>query len=223
MTLALAIDTSTPAVSVAIGRLDRATGTTVLAREVLVDARAHAEQLTPLIRTALDRSGIAPGDLGAVVAGLGPGPFTGLRVGLVTAAAMGHALGIPCYGQCSLDAIGATVAGTDPVLVATDARRKEIYWGLYASGRRLAGPGVAKPANLPPEAAAAVRATGAGAVQYASTLGLPLVDGHDHPDPAELLTLAAERILTGRAGDDLTPLYLRRPDVHVAAPATPTP
>ena len=86
-------------------------------------------------------------DLDAVVVGCGPGPFTGLRVGMATAAAYGHALGIPVYGVCSLDAIGVDTAGD--VLVVTDARRREVYWARYRDGVRVDGPAVNAPADVP--------------------------------------------------------------------------
>ncbi|HYR15797.1 MAG TPA: tRNA (adenosine(37)-N6)-threonylcarbamoyltransferase complex dimerization subunit type 1 TsaB, partial [Mycobacterium sp.] len=102
-TVILAIDTATPAVTAAIVSLD---GVEVLAERVTIDTRAHAEQLTPNVLGALADAGRSVNDLGAVVVGCGPGPFTGLRVGMASAAAYGHALGIPVYGVCSLDAIG---------------------------------------------------------------------------------------------------------------------
>ena len=104
-TVILAIDTATPAVTAGVVRRD-AENVEVLAEQVTVDARAHAEQLTPNIVGALADAGLTAEDLDAVVVGCGPGPFTGLRVGMATAAAYGHALGIPVHGVCSLDAIG---------------------------------------------------------------------------------------------------------------------
>ena len=98
----------------------------------MVDARAHGELLAPGIEWVLAEGGVRPADLTAIVAGLGPGPFTGLRVGLVTAASMGQALAVPTYGVCSLDGIGALTS--DVTLVATDARRKEVYWAVYDRG-----------------------------------------------------------------------------------------
>ena len=106
-TVILAIDTATPAVTAGVVKLD---GVEVLAERVTVDARAHAEQLTPNVLAALADAGLTVDDLGAVVVGCGPGPFTGLRVGMATAAAYGHALNIPVYGVCSLDAIGNQTA-----------------------------------------------------------------------------------------------------------------
>src|SRR4051812_37296571 len=101
----------------------------LVAESIVVDARAHGEQLAPGIAAVLAEAGVRPRDLAAIVAGLGPGPFTGLRVGLVTAGVLGDTLGIPSYGVCSLDGLGAGTTGE--VLVATDARRKEVYWAAY--------------------------------------------------------------------------------------------
>ena len=118
-----------------------------LAERRTVDPRAHGELLAPADRgRSSTKPGVRPADLAAIVAGLGPGPFTGLRVGLVTAASMGQALGIPTYGVCSLDALGRA-AGPGRVLVATDARRREVYWATYLDGVRVTGPDVAKPAD----------------------------------------------------------------------------
>lgn len=208
--LVLVVDTSTPAVTAAVVRL-AAAGPEVLGAEVTVDARAHGEKLAPAVRASLGVAGIGAAELTAIVAGTGPGPFTGLRVGLVTATAMGQTLGIPCYGVCSLDGIGAA-AGPGTVVVATDARRREVYWALYADGVRTDGPQVSKPAELP-GIASADRAAGDGALRYADQLGLPVQPEPRYPRAAALVALAADRIRAGAPGDQLTPLYLRRPDV----------
>lgn len=121
--LVLAIDTATPAVTAAVVRRDD-TGIAVAGQRVRVDARAHAELLTPNVLASVAEAGLRMADLDAVVVGCGPGPFTGLRVGMATAAAYGHALGVPVHGVCSLDAIGVLTTGE--VLVATDARRREV-------------------------------------------------------------------------------------------------
>jgi tRNA threonylcarbamoyl adenosine modification protein YeaZ len=111
--LVLAIDTATPAVTAGVVELEQQS-TTVLAERVTQDARAHGELLTPHVLDAVSRSGITLRDLTAVVCGVGPGPFTGLRAGIVTAAALAHSLDIPAYPVCSLDAIAAdSVAGPD--------------------------------------------------------------------------------------------------------------
>ncbi|HEX9338173.1 MAG TPA: tRNA (adenosine(37)-N6)-threonylcarbamoyltransferase complex dimerization subunit type 1 TsaB, partial [Pseudonocardiaceae bacterium] len=100
--IVLAIDTATPAVTAGLVRLDPTTE--VLATRVTVDARAHGELLTPHITAVLAEAGIGFDLVDAIVCGTGPGPFTGLRVGMVTAASLGHALGVPVHGVCTLDA-----------------------------------------------------------------------------------------------------------------------
>ncbi|UQX87912.1 tRNA (adenosine(37)-N6)-threonylcarbamoyltransferase complex dimerization subunit type 1 TsaB [Jatrophihabitans telluris] len=234
--LALVLDTATPAVTTGIVRFDGGS-IRVLAESITVDAKAHGELLSPSIRSVLEAAGLRPDELDAVVAGVGPGPFTGLRVGLVTAAAFADAIGVPTYGQCSLDAIGmAAGLPADPladaappsqavpsgagvpsgleILVATDARRKELYWARYRDGLRVGDPDVARPAEL--ELAGLTAMAGAGARLYAAELGLPLLD-HDHPRVAELATLVADRVAGGAPAEVLTPLYLRRPDAVVPA------
>jgi tRNA threonylcarbamoyl adenosine modification protein YeaZ len=200
--LVLAIDTATPVVTagvVADGEL--------LAERVTVDPRAHAERITPNVLGALADAGRRMADLGAVVVGCGPGPFTGLRVGMATAAAYGHALGIPVYGVCSLDAIGGQTSGE--TLVVTDARRREVYWARYREGIRTGGPAVDAPASVDPGGAQAV----AGSPEHAALFGLPLC-GPSYPTPIGLLGAV------GEWSDNpvpLVPLYLRRPDAKTLA------
>src|SRR3954453_9304389 len=126
--LVLVLDTSTPAVTAALAAV-RPDRVEILAERVTVNGRAPGELLAPQIHAVLTAGGATPADLTAVVAGLGPGPFTGLRVGLVTAVAFVQALNIRGYGVCSLDALGHGAAGH--AFVATDARRKEVYWAEY--------------------------------------------------------------------------------------------
>ncbi len=206
--LALVIDTSSAAVTAGVAEVASGVAPRVLAQQVIIDARAHGERLAPSIQASLAEACVRFPDLAAVVAGTGPGPFTGLRVGLVTAAAIGDATGLPTYGVCSLDAIAAVHADCADLLVAGDARRKEVYWARYRHGIRTAGPEVTKPAELSTEAAAMA---GAGARLYADVLGLPLLE-EDYPPVAGLATVAAERVLNRAPGEPLTPLYLRRPD-----------
>jgi tRNA threonylcarbamoyl adenosine modification protein YeaZ len=210
--LFVVVDSATPAVTAALAEL-RQDRVEILARRVSVDARAHGELLAPGIHGVLRDADVKPAELAAIVAGLGPGPFTGLRVGLVTAAALGDALGIPTYGVCSLDGLGWGQAGT--VLVATDARRKELYWALYSDGERIAGPAVDKPDVVAERAAeaGAQRAVGDGAQRY--PLGLTTADEPRYPRPEALAALAADRIRAKAPGEPLTPLYLRRPDATV--------
>lgn len=204
MSIVLALDTSTPAVTAGIVARP---GLEVLAERVTVDARAHAERLTPNVLAALAEAGLAMADLDAVVVGCGPGPFTGLRAGMVTAAAYGHALGIPVHGVCSLDAIGVRTAGE--TLVVTDARRREVYWARYRDGFRTGGPGVNAPADVDPGAARAV----AGSREHAAPFGLPLCEPV-HPTSAGLVAAVSE---WSENPAPLVALYLRRPDAKPMA------
>ncbi|MDT4983863.1 MAG: tRNA threonylcarbamoyladenosine biosynthesis protein TsaB [Pseudonocardiales bacterium] len=203
--LVLAIDTSSAAVTAAV--LDVSSDEVLIrAQRVTLNSRGHGEYLAPAVAECLAEVGAAPGDLAAIVAGTGPGPFTGLRVGLVTAAVMADVLGIATYGVCSLDAIPGSYAGS--LLVATDARRKEIYWARYLGGARIEGPVVSRPADVVTGSGAMA---GAGALLYADTRGLPLIE-QDFPSAAALVQRAADRIRTAAPTEPLTPLYLRRPD-----------
>jgi tRNA threonylcarbamoyl adenosine modification protein YeaZ len=217
----LTIDTATAAVTAGVVLLEPGSAL-VLAEQVTVDARKHGEALAPGIEAALAEAGIGAPDVGAVVAGVGPGPFTGLRVGLVTAAAYADALGLPTYAVCTLDALahGALESlayeSTGDLLVAADARRREVYWALYTpDGDRVHGPAVDSPADVQAWLAARsnppVAATGAGAEVYNEVFGLQTV-GSGRPAVAALAALAADRVLSGAPSEPLTPLYLRRPD-----------
>ncbi|MGA9489110.1 MAG: tRNA (adenosine(37)-N6)-threonylcarbamoyltransferase complex dimerization subunit type 1 TsaB [Mycobacterium sp.] len=202
MSLVLAIDTATPAVTA--GLVD---GGSVLAERVTHDARAHAERITPNVLAALADAGCAIAEVGAVVVGCGPGPFTGLRVGMATAAAYGHALDVPVYGVCSLDAIGVQTTGE--VLVVTDARRREVYWARYRDGVRTDGPSVSAPADVDPGSARSV----AGSPDHAVLFGLPCIEPR-YPTAAGLVAAVAEWSPQPSA---LVPLYLRRPDAKTIA------
>jgi tRNA threonylcarbamoyladenosine biosynthesis protein TsaB len=214
--LVRALDTATPASTAAVAEVTGA-GMRGIAERRTVDARAHGELLAPEIAAVLDEAGMRPRDLGAIVAGIGPGPFTGLRVGLATAASMGHALRIPTYGVCSLDALGLA-AGPGRVLVATDARRREVYWATYADGHRTRDPDVARPADV---VAHVDRAVGEGALRYSALFGVPIDELLLYPPGAALVSLAADRIRRGAPAERLTPLYLRRPDAVASAPRKP--
>ena len=212
MPLLLALDTSSATVSVALLEAGP-DGVTVLAERASDPAAGtgrHGELLTPSIRDVLAGAGREPRELTAIAAGTGPGPFTGLRVGLVTARVLGLALGVPVHGVCSLDALAAAVdlpAGTEFV-VATDARRREVYWARYAAGPlpvRLSGPEVGPPSSV--RRMPGVPVAGRGALLHPAELGEPL--GPLDPPAAQVGRLAA-------AGAALPPepLYLRRPDAR---------
>ncbi|MDN4475037.1 tRNA (adenosine(37)-N6)-threonylcarbamoyltransferase complex dimerization subunit type 1 TsaB [Demequina sp. SYSU T00192] len=176
----------------------------VRARRSAFNPRGHAELLSGLVEEALGEAGVARTDVTRIVVGTGPAPFTGLRVGLMTARTLGHVWGVPVEGVCSLDAIGAAHGGE--VTVVADARRKEVYWAAYRDGVRVSGPAVSAPGDVP--VAGAV--VGRGALLYPDAFP-GAVEGD--PDPA-LLVGAADRLRA--AGDEMPtePLYLRRPDVH---------
>ena len=217
----LALDTSSPTVAVA---LHDDSG-------VLVDLTSersmkHAEQLAPLIERALGEVAAARHDVTAIAVGVGPGPFTGLRVGLVTARTLAHVLQVPVYGVCSLDVIAVQALAEQPLgeldgadgadaaqglVVATDARRKEVYLARYdAAGGRLEGPVVDKPAALATEGPVA----GEGAVLYPEAF--PHARGPARPSAGWLARCVAEELAELRDPD---PLYLRRPDA--VSPAAP--
>ncbi|MEO3799137.1 tRNA (adenosine(37)-N6)-threonylcarbamoyltransferase complex dimerization subunit type 1 TsaB [Nonomuraea sp. B1E8] len=205
--LVLAFDTATPAVTAALHDGER-----VLAESTTIDARRHGELLAPTIERVLAESGASLRDVTAVVAGSGPGPYTGLRVGLMTAQGLSTTLGVPSYGVCTLDAVAFGSGLTEPFLVATDARRKEVFWGRYADMRtRVEGPFVNRPAEVPVEGLPVV---GAGAALYPEILG----NGSDvppYPSAGALAALAAGRLAEGAPLDPPRPIYLRRPDAVV--------
>lgn len=209
--LLLALDTATPAVTVAVHD-----GTTVLAEASTVDARRHGELLLPSVDRVLSAAGVAIGEVTGVVVGVGPGPYTGLRVGLVTAAVLGEATGVPVHGICTLDGIAHAAAQeglTGPFVVATDARRKEVYWARYADARtRTTEPAVDRPADIADQVAG-LPAVGAGALLYPDTF--PNVHEPEHVSAAALAALAAERLGKGEELPAPRPLYLRRPDAQV--------
>lgn len=190
--LVLAIDTATPAVTA--GVVDACPDAlTVLAEQVTVDARAHGELLTPHVLDAAREATVTLDQLDAIVCGVGPGPYTGLRAGMVTAATLSHALGIPAYPVCSLDAIAASAEPEGPFVVITDARRREVYWATYdQAGTRTGGPHVNQLADIESPLTERVE--------------------HAHPSPLGLVRAAGDDLFSGAQPAPLTPLYLRRPD-----------
>ncbi|NIY67457.1 tRNA (adenosine(37)-N6)-threonylcarbamoyltransferase complex dimerization subunit type 1 TsaB [Streptomyces malaysiensis] len=213
--LLLALDTATPAVTVALHD-----GSAVIAESSEVDARRHGELLLPAVHRTLKEVGTELGAVTEIVVGAGPGPYTGLRVGLVTAATFGAALGVPVHGLCTLDGIAyaAGRAGLEgPFVVATDARRKEVYWARYDDARtRATEPAVDHPADLA-ERIAGLPAIGAGALLYPAAFadvppGMP-----EHQSAGALASLAAEKLARGEELPPPRPLYLRRPDAKVPA------
>jgi len=216
--LVLALDTATPAVTAGVVEVTPgATATRGL--RVAHDARKHGELLMPGALAACADAGVALSEIDAVVVGAGPGPFTGLRVGMVTAAALGDALGVPVHGVCSLDAIAADVGEVDgPLLVVTDARRREVYWAAYDRGVRVSGPHVDAPAVLVARIPGLGAAAAAGA--SATATGLPVLPP-EAPTPAGLVACAVDALRAGARPGPLEPLYLRRPDAVAPGPRKP--
>ena len=203
--LILGLDTST---QVQVGLSD---GTQVLASQTYDDPKQHVEQLAPVLSAMIARAGVSMSELTGVVVGVGPGPFTGLRVGIATARVLGTVLGIGVRGVCSLDALAAQWQRTDPpqgeFVVATDARRKEVYWARYdASGGRIDGPSVGKPDQLPELPVAGPALLVHPELQSAPNAPLRLDGG--------IVALAGP----GLPDAGIEPLYLRSPD---AAPPGP--
>jgi tRNA threonylcarbamoyl adenosine modification protein YeaZ len=202
----LAFDTATAQVTVALHD-----GGLVVAAYDASESMRHGEMLAPGIAEVLARAGAISQDITAVAVGVGPGPFTGLRVGLVTARTMALALGIPVYGVCSLDVLAAEAldAGLDDFVVATDARRKEVYVATYAEGRRVSGPDVARPADVASDGPV----VGRGALLYPDAF--PKARAPEHPSAAVLCDVVVrERFELV----DPEPLYLRRPDTMAPRP-----
>lgn len=204
----LVLDTSTPAVTAALVAVDAGVPA-VLAERVVVDGRRHGELLAVGLREVLTE----PVD--AVVVGVGPGPFTGLRVGIVTAAAFAAARGVPALGVCSLDGLAGPSTG-----VVTDARRREVYWARYdATGARVDGPHVGAPAVAAAGLAGVDRVVGAGAHLYPDAfVGVEVAAEPRYPSPGLLAAGAVRRHLAGDLPLPLTPLYLRRPDAEEPRP-----
>jgi tRNA threonylcarbamoyl adenosine modification protein YeaZ len=200
----LALDTATPATTVALAEHG-----TVLAEYTAIEPRRHGEVLAVAIQTVLNKAGAAMRDIRQVAVGVGPGPYTGLRVGVVTGRALGGALQVPVVGVCTLDTLGYAAALPGEFLVATDARRKEVYWTRYRDGLRVAGPGVDRPADVAYDGPV----VGQGALLYPEAF--PDVRPPEHPSAAAMCSYVG----SGAPTLDPLPLYLRRPDT--AAPKVP--
>lgn len=198
--LVLAVDTATT--ELVVGLADTNAG--LVLGESVETTRAHNERLVPAVESLMAEAGVAYADLGAVVVGCGPGPFTGLRVGMASASAFAQALGVPAFGVVTHDAVAA-LAGADDTLVVTDARRREVYWAHYVGGERVAGPDVCAPGAVP--------------VERVGVLSVPEQLRDKLTVQADTVTYVAPRTegLMKAADFDaepspLVPLYLRRPD-----------
>ncbi|GAA1853068.1 tRNA (adenosine(37)-N6)-threonylcarbamoyltransferase complex dimerization subunit type 1 TsaB [Actinomadura bangladeshensis] len=214
--LVLAFDTATAAITVALYEWIPGEGAVPRGVAEAVDRRRHTELLTPSIAQVMAEAGAAPGDLSAIAVGVGPGPYTGLRVGLVTARSMGEVLSIPVHGVCTLDIIAWATGRDEPFVVATDARRKEVYWARYDSARaRATEPAVGPPSGVPQ----GLPVVGEGGALYPEILG---DSGHEPllPTAGALAELTVSRLAGLKVPELLPPepLYLRRPDAKEPGP-----
>ncbi|MFA1543914.1 tRNA (adenosine(37)-N6)-threonylcarbamoyltransferase complex dimerization subunit type 1 TsaB [Actinomadura monticuli] len=214
--LVLAFDTATAAITVALYEWTPGEGAVPRGVAEAVDGRRHTELLTPSIAQVMAEAGAAPDNLSAIAVGVGPGPYTGLRVGLVTARAMGEALSIPVHGACTLDIIAWATGRDEPFVVATDARRKEVFWARYDSARaRATEPAVGPPSDVPE----GLPVVGEGGALYPDVLG---DSGHEPLLPAAgaLAELTVARLAGLKVPALLPPepLYLRRPDAKEPGP-----
>jgi len=217
----LAIDTATATTVAGLAR-DGA----VLARFAHTDPLRHGEVLVPGIRAMFEGAGISRSDVVLIAVGTGPGPYTGLRVGLATAVGLSIALGVPVDGVCSLDVLSLGVdasafaaapssdgdAGAG-VLVAADARRREVYWARYSGpGVRIAGPEVSRPAAIATPGPVA----GLGPQLYQDAF--PNAVTPDVADGGVFAAAVSNGLLERR---DLRPSYLRHPDAVAAKARKP--
>lgn len=214
--LTLAIATATEQVGVAIGRPGGQ-----IASLHLQQGRRHGEVLAPGIQSLAHLTRTSLQEIELVAVDIGPGLFTGLRVGVATAKALASALHLPVAACSSLDLLARPHAASGGTVAAVvDARRGEVFWRLYDGGP-AGEPRVGPPEELVAELArhgGPVIATGDGARRYASQLGS--VDGvtiagheHDHPSAVVLVELAAER--AGLSPEKITPDYMRGADVRI--------
>ena len=204
----LAFDTATPFVTVALHD-----GEDVVAERRSEQRMKHGEQLAPLIEAVLADAGLVRQDLTAIAVGVGPGPFTGLRVGLVTARTLAFVLELPVYGVCSLDVIAVEAAAVHRLRLRRRHRRPP-QGGLprvvRRPGARLDGPDVVRPADAATDRPVA----GEGGVLYPEAF--PDRRGPELPSAGWLARAVAEELAELH---DPEPLYLRRPDA--VAPGAP--
>lgn len=223
----LGIETSVEHVAVAIGDHRGIHG----AVSVLSDRR-HAESLTPMISFVTQHVGIEMSDLSAIAVDVGPGLFTGMRVGITTAQTMAWALDIPVVPACSLDVVAMNADWSDePVAAALDARRGEIYWALYrmrgigAEPQRLTEPVVTTPDELAihlADRAESIQCVGSGFHRFADVFAsLPYVSVCDNslslPTAEKVVVLASHCVARDEtvAPTAVTPMYLRAPDAEI--------
>lgn len=223
----LGIETAVEHVGVALGDHRG-----IRAHSMLASDRRHAESLTPMIEFVMKQAEVDMSALSAVAVDIGPGLFTGMRVGMAAAQSIAWALELPMVGICSLDAVAMNVDGSDQLVAASlDARRGEVYWALYrmrgigAEPQRITEPVVTSPDDLAihlADRADDVVCVGSGFTRHAemfSALTWAQIVGPsaDMPSAINVVQLASHRI----AADDtvtagaIEPMYLRAPDAEI--------
>lgn len=227
----LGIETAVERVGVAIGD-----GRGVLASAELASDRRHAESLTPMIDFVLGQAQLTPADLDAIAVDIGPGLFTGMRVGIAAAQSMAWALDVPVVPLCGLDVLASMASPlaadtSQSIAVSLDARRGEVYWALYRCDRRdaepvrLVEPCVAHPDDMAihlADRAEDVICVGSGFARYADIFAAAswahlVTDGFVSPSAAQLVSMAVHRVARDEvvSSDAVEPMYLRMPDAEI--------
>jgi tRNA threonylcarbamoyladenosine biosynthesis protein TsaB len=218
MTTLLAIATATDQVGVALSAEDGP-----LASVQVRQGRRHGELLAPMLETLTDLAGLRMAQIGRVAVDIGPGLFTGLRVGVATAKALAAALDVPIVGVSSLELLAYRHRHeARPVAAVVDARRGEVFWQVFDGMKPVTEPAVGMPASV--ARGVGILVAGDGARRYADVFGpVPglVVAGpaSDHPSAADLAELAKVRPSVPLA--EITPLYLRDADVRIGWEARP--
>ncbi len=223
----LGIETSVEHVGVAVGD-----SRGVRAESMVASDRRHAESLAPMIEFVMRQADVDMKDLSAVAVDVGPGLFTGMRVGIATAQTMAWALDLPVVPVCSLDALSLNIETVDSVVASVlDARRGEVYWAMYRMrepGRepeRVTEPRVSSPDDLAihlAERAEHITCLGTGATRFAEVLSASpwlsvLPARHDFPAARSVVALATHALAADRtvSAAAVEPMYLRAPDAEI--------
>ena len=214
----LGIDTSTAATSVCVLRDDGQAFAVDPPRGRVFEPPAHSRELLPAVAEAMERAGVDWAGIGAVAVGVGPGTFTGLRIGVATARGLAHAAGVPLHAVSSLAALAAGIDAPE-ALPLIDARRGELFGALHAGAQELVAPFVARPdevADRVGEGGLSAVAAGDGAVRFRAVLEASGV--HVAPEESDVHVVRALHICELAAGvpaeapEAVFPNYLRDPD-----------
>lgn len=221
----LGIETSVEHVGVAVGDHNG-----IRAHAAIASDRRHAESLTPMIQFVLHQADLTMSDISSVAVDIGPGLFTGMRVGIATAQSVAWALELPLVPVCSLDALAHSVMWVDNTIAAAlDARRGEVYWALYrANGtelQRITEPAVTSPEDVAihlADRAEDAACVGTGFTRFidlfeSSPWARVLTGGVHSPTASSVVMLASRLLLDNKVvrPEDVEPMYLRAPDAEI--------